>query len=153
MKSLKFKNNHICDEGDVVLATLSIREHVPDSERYVVYLQRIFDNMKVSDLRECVRAANELQPTTIIEAAMKDSFVKKVEDKLHQCMLATDFTYRLAYELSECREKCRVLDKALDEARKKRWELEREVSDLKSELQSLKKSESEFESESETETD
>jgi len=143
MKALKFKNKYICDEDDVILATLSIREYLPESEMYAVYLERLFDNKKVSELREYISATDILQATTIIEAGMKASFKKQLEEKLHQCMLATDFTYRLSCELAQCREQSRVLEKSLDEERKRRWELEIEVDKLKESLQKLEESESE----------
>jgi hypothetical protein len=65
-------------------------------------------------------------------------------------MLATDFTYRLAFELSECRERVRILEQSLEEERRNRCKIESEFYGLKSELQSLKETKSEFESESET---
>jgi len=150
MKSLKFKNKYICDENDVVLAELDVRMHVPDDEQYAVYLKRIFDNKPVSELREYLSATDILQATTIIEAAMKASFKKQLEEKLHQCMLATDSVYRQAFELAQLKESVKLLEKELAEERRNRCKIESELYGLKSELQSLKETKSEFESESET---
>jgi len=139
---LTFKGSYIC-HNDKEIAFVDVLDYLRGTEKYAVHLKSLCDRLTASELRQYIAAANQMQPSTIAEAAIIQSLKEKLEEKLHQCMLATDFSYRLSYELSQCKEQSRVLEKSLDEERKRRWELEREVDKLKKSLQKLEESESE----------
>ena len=137
MKELKFKGQYITDENNTELACLEVRDHVPQDEKYVVYLKSVVDYMNANQLRELITAAHNLQPANIVQAGMKKSFIKQMEQKLHDCLMATDVAYRQEFELSQYKERVRILEESLNEELRKRYQIENELFELKHSLQSL----------------
>jgi len=151
---LKFEGRYICDENGKELAQLSVREHVPADERYVVYLKDVVDYMGVSQLRELISAASQLQPASICQAGMISSFKTQLESKLHDCLMVSDKNYRQEFEISELRKQVKNLEKWLEEERVRRVRAEREVDSLLQRVKSLlNEDESESESEAESENE
>ena len=74
---------------------------------------------------------------------MKKSFIKQMEQKLHDCLMATDVAYRQEFELSQYKERVRILEESLNEELRKRYQIENELFELKHSLQSLPEDEHE----------
>ena len=142
---LKFKGSYIVnEERDKTIAELDVNEYVQSPERYRVYLYKTVDYLNAEQIKKYIDAAEQLQPSNIVQAGMKKSLVEQLKQKLHDCLLATDLEYRYNHEVSQLKESVRLLEQSLAEERKRRWELESELHELK---QSLQESESELENE------
>jgi len=141
---LKFKNNYIVNQDDKEIAELSVKEHVPVSEKYVVYLKNVVDYMSADTIRQYIDAAEKLNAETIVQAGMKNSLVEQLKQKLHDCLMETNLQYRYEFETNYYKKEIETLQQLLAEERGKRWELENEIHELK---MSLKKSEVETENE------
>ena len=141
---LKFKNNYIVNQDDKEIAELSVKEHVPVSEKYVVYLKNVVDYMSADTIRQYIDAAEKLNAETIVQAGMKNSLVQQLKQKLHDCLMETNLQYRYEFETNYYKKEIETLQQLLAEERGKRWELEKEIHELK---MSLKKSEVETENE------
>jgi len=141
---LKFKNNYIVNQDDKEIAELSVKEHVPVSEKYVVYLKNVVDYMSADTIRQYIDAAEKLNAETIVQAGMKNSLVQQLKQKLHDCLMETNLQYRYEFETNYYKKEIETLQQLLAEERGKRWELENEIHELK---MSLKKSEVETENE------
>jgi len=144
---LKIEGRWICDENGDKLAGLSVREHLLN-DKYAAYLTDRFDHMCVNDLRECIEAAGELQPSSVSESGMVSSFKKQIEEKLHDCLMQTDLQYCQQFQIEELKRQVKRLEGWLDEERVRRMKAETEVRNLVKKIESLL-NESEAESESE----
>jgi len=133
---LKFEGRWICDENGN-LAYLSVREHLPEAERYSACLNDRFDYMSASELRECIAASNELQAFNISESFMLASFKMQLQDKLHDCLMKTDVAYRQEHEIEELRRQVKQLEGWIDEERGRRIRAENEVSCLLKKIKSI----------------
>jgi len=143
---LKFKGQYIAEsESDKEIACLSVREHVPDNEKYVVYLKSIVDYMSADQIRSYIQATEQLQPSSIVQAQMKESLIKQLKQKLHNCLMATDLSYRYEFEASQLKREIDILQQQLTEERKKRWEIENELFELKNSQQQESESKEETE--------
>jgi len=139
---LKFKNNYIVNQDDKEIASLDDRFPVlTGNERYAVYLYSIFDYMTPNSIREYLNAAEQLETQSIVQAQMKESLIKQLKNKLHDCLMATDLAYRYEFEVSQYKKQVEQLEKSLNEERKKRFELENELFELKQAQQSEEETE------------
>jgi len=128
---LTFKNNYIVNQNGKEIAELSVREHVPQDEKYVVYLKNVVDYMSADTIRQYIDAAKALETQSIVQAQMKHSLVKQLEQKLHDCLMATDLAYRYEFETNYYKKEIETLHQQLAEERKQRWNLENEIFELK----------------------